>query len=416
MNDKKIISIKVYNIREKEVVLDSDLATAYNYETKYLNRQVERNKDKFINNSYFRLTNEEYEHLRCQNVTSSLTNYGGRRYLPYVFTKEGIEVLNTILKTPNKEIITKNILKKFISENNNISLIKPEKSVKIEDMIYEIRGLKVMLDEDIATLFGYTTKELNRNVKNNISRFPESYCFKLTEEEYSNLRCKIFTSSLKNYGGRRYLPLVYTEYGVTMLAGILKSDVAVKASISIVNAFINMRRFISSELLEQKYLKELIFKNREDIRLLKEAFSKFQNKEEINTIFFEGEIYDAYSKLIDIMNKAQEELIIIDNYADKTVLDMIKNLKINVILITKNNNKLKPLDITKYQEEYHNLKIIYSTSFHDRYLILDKKTIYHCGASLNHAGAKTFSLNKLEEEFIINLLITKINNIINDKS
>ncbi len=116
------------------------------------------------------------------------------------------------------------------------------------------------------------------------------------------------------------------------------------------------------------------------------------------------------------MQKAQKELIIIDNYADKTVLDMIKNLKIKITLITKKDAKLKSLDITKYNEEYHNLKIVYSNSFHDRYIILDKKIIYHCGASLNHAGVKTFSLNKIEDNDIITLLITKINNIINDKS
>ncbi len=282
------MNIKIYNLRRVEVVLDSDLAFMYNYETKYLNRLVARHKEKFSETNYFKLTNEEFTSLRCQNVTLKTSRGQHRKYLPYVFTKAGIEVLSSILKTPNKEIITQNILKNFTQENVNLSLIKPVKSAKIEDLIYEIRGVKVMLDKDIARLFGYTTKELNRNVKNNISRFPESYCFQLTEEEYSNLRCKIFTSSLNAYGGRRYLPYVYTEYGVTMLAGILKSEVAVKASISIVNAFINMRRFISSELLEQKYLKELIFQNREDIKILKEAFSKFQNKEEINTIFLKA--------------------------------------------------------------------------------------------------------------------------------
>ncbi len=174
------------------------------------------------------------------------------------------------------------------------------------------------------------------------------------------------------------------------------------------NAFVLMKNYISQELLEQKYYKNMLLKHDADIKILKEAFSKFQNKEEINTIFFEGEIYDAYSKLLDIMHKAQKELIIIDGYANKTVLDMIKNLKIKVILITKMKVKLSSLDISKYNEEYHNLEIIYNDSFHDRYLVLDKKVVYHCGASLNNAGKRAFSINKIEDKKIIDMLILEI--------
>ena len=117
--------------------------------------------------------------------------------------------------------------------------------IKIENLIYEIRGKQVMLDSDVASLFGYSTKDLNRNVKNNINRFPENYCFRLTKEEYENLRCKNLTSSKYNYGGRRYLPYVFTEYGITMLVGILKGEVAVSTSLKIVEAFISMRKFIN---------------------------------------------------------------------------------------------------------------------------------------------------------------------------
>ena len=136
-----------------------------------------------------------------------------------------------------------------------------KEDIKIENMIYEIRGKQVMLDSDVAMIFGYKTKDLNRTVKNNIDRFPERYCFKLTEEEYKNLRCNFFTSSLNgNYGGRRYMPYVFTEYGITMLAGLLKNDVAIKASIRIVDAFIQMRKYISNNLLEQRYINNSLCK------------------------------------------------------------------------------------------------------------------------------------------------------------
>ena len=201
-------------------------------------------------------------------------------------------------------------------------LVKQE---KIENMIYEIRGVQVMLDSNVAMLFGYETKYLNRQVQRNIERFPKSYCFQLTEEEYNNLKCHFVTSSTKkNYGGRRYLPYVFTEYGITMLAGILKSKVAISASIRIVNTFISMKRYISSNLLEQKYINNQVIKNTEDIKLLQESFREFDKKKELNDMFFEGQFYDAYSLLIDILNIATKNIIIIDNYIDKKFLDICK--------------------------------------------------------------------------------------------
>jgi len=281
--------------------------------------------------------------------------------------------------------------------------------LKIENLIYEVRGKQVMLDSDVARLFGYTTKDLNRNVRNNINRFPENYCFQLTNEEYENLRCKIFTSSyINNYGGRRYLPYAFTEYGITMLAGILKSDVAVAASLKIVNTFISLRKYISDNLIEQKFINELVLTHDKDIKLLQESFDKLSNKELKNEIYFEGQIYDSYSKIVDILSKAKEELIIIDGYSDKSMLDIIKNIKCSVTLIVRTKTLLNKLDIEKYNKQYNNLKIIYNDTFHDRYFILDKKIVYHCGASINHIGSKTFSINKIEENVVIESLINKI--------
>ena len=283
--------------------------------------------------------------------------------------------------------------------------------LNIENMIYEIRGKQVMLDSDLAKLYQVETKNLNKAVNRNIERFPQEFMFQLTIEEYNILRFQIGTSNIK--GGRRYLPYAFTEQGVAMLAGVLHSDIAIAVSIKIMNAFVAMKHYIGSNLIEQKYINNQVMINTENIKLLQIAFQKFNEKEAINEIYPSGHTYDAYSRIVDIFNNAKKELIIIDSYVDKTLLDMIKDLTCNVILITKNNNKLKELDITKYNSQYHNLKVIYNDTFHDRYFILDKEKIYHSGASINHAGLRTFSINIMEDDIVKEILIKNVKDIIN---
>ena len=286
--------------------------------------------------------------------------------------------------------------------------------IKIENMIYEIRGKQVMLDSDLARLYQCKngTKVINQAVSRNLNRFPNDFYFQLTKEETDKLKSQIVTSSLINHGGIRKLPHVFTEQGVAMLSSVLKTTVASQMSVDIMRAFVAMRKYISSNLIEQKYINNQVFKNTEDIRLLQESFSKLESKEVKNEIYFDGQIYDAYSKIIDIMNEAKNELIVIDNYADKTFLDMIRNFLFKIILITKFNSKMSSLDISKYNSEYNNLTIIYNDTFHDRYFIIDRKIIYHCGASINHAGSKTFSINRLDDDVLINSLLTRIIEII----
>ena len=160
--------------------------------------------------------------------------------------------------------------------------------------------------------------------------------------------------------------------------------------------------------MEQRYINNQVIKNAENIRLLQESFSKFEEKRKINEIYFEGQIYDAYSKILDIFNQTNEELIIIDAYADKTILDIIRNLNVKVKLITSDKSRLNKTDIYKYNKQYNNLSVIYNDSFHDRYFILDNKIVYHCGTSLNYIGKKTFSINKIEDDFVIINLLEKI--------
>lgn len=300
--------------------------------------------------------------------------------------------------------------------------LKVKDEVVIENLIYEIRGKQVMLDSDLARLYECAngTKTINLAVKRHINRFPERFMFQLSDDEYRNLRFQFETSSLENdYGGRRYNPYVFTEQGVAMLATVLRTSVAEEVSIMIMDAFVALRHYISENLIEQKYINNLVLENHnlikrnsQDIKLLQESFHKFEEKKIINEIYFNGQIYDAYSKIQDIFKRATKKLIIIDSYADNTTLDIIKRLNIEVIIITKPNNLLTKQDIIKYNMQYHNLKVAYDTTFHDRYFIVDEKEVYHCGASINRIGYKTFSINLISDEEVCNSLINKANTII----
>ena len=278
-------------------------------------------------------------------------------------------------------------------------------NINIENMIYEIRGKNVMLDSDLAMLFGYETKQLNRQVLRNINRFPENYCFQITDTEYISLRCQ--NGTLKNGRGehRKYLPYVFTEYGITMLAGILKSELAIKMSLRIVDIFITMKNYINTSLIEQKYFNELTIKNTEDIKLLQESFDKLNTKESNNHIFYEGQIYDAYSLLIDILSRAKKEIIIIDNYAGKKLFDIIKNINVKVKIYTENIDNISK---EKYEKQYNNLEIINTNIFHDRFIIIDNKVLYHSGASFKDLGKKCFAITKMEDNNILKELLNKI--------
>ena len=281
-----------------------------------------------------------------------------------------------------------------------------KEDLSIEDMIYEIRGKQVMLDSDLAKLYNVETKRINEAVKNNPYKFSERFSFRLNEKEAEKLLVEIFDQKIEKRGGKYKAPRVFTEQGIAMLSTILKSKVAVETSIRIMDAFVKMRKYISANLIEQDNMKNMLIKHDNEIKLLQESFSKLEEKEKINHIFYEGQIYDAYSLLIDIFKEAKKEIIIIDNYADKSILDMITNLNLKVIIVTKKFNLLKDIDIKKYNKQYHNLKVIYSDKFHDRFIILDKKVLYHSGASYKDLGNKCFAINKIkDDEYLENILI-----------
>lgn len=285
--------------------------------------------------------------------------------------------------------------------------------IKIENLIYEIRGKQVMFDSDLARLYECVngTKTINLAVKRHINRFPERFMFRLTEEEVKN--CSRFQfETLKERGHNiKYLPYVFTEQGVAMLATVLRTKVAEDVSIKIMDAFVAMRKYISSNLLEQKYINNMVLEDHDKIKVLEESFNKLEEKKKVNEIYFDGQIYDAYFKIQDIFKEAKKELIIIDGYADNTILDIVKRLKVDVKIITKPNNLLTRQDILKYNKQYKNLKVKFDNSFHDRYFILDRKTFYHCGASINRIGYKTFSITLIGDDEVCNLLLNKVKKI-----
>lgn len=285
-----------------------------------------------------------------------------------------------------------------MNEKNNIAPTNEELNVvkyetkNIKNLIYTIRGKQVMIDSDVAMLYQCETKYVNRVVKRNSERFPEEFCFQLTEKEFSNLRCQIVTSSLKkqNYGGRRYLPYVFTEQGIAMLSALLKSDIAIKVSINIMKAFIEMRKFILINGQVFDRLTNVEYKLLEQNKILTDHEKKFEkvfdelqkNKETEfkQQIFFNGQIYDAYSLIIDIIKTAQEKILIIDNYVDDSILKMLakKNKNVEAVILTSEKNNISKLDIQKFNKEYPILKLAYTNKFHDRFIVIDNKELYHC--------------------------------------
>ena len=275
-------------------------------------------------------------------------------------------------------------------------------NIKIENMIYEIRDKKVMLDSDLARLYGVETKRINEAVKNNIEKFPERYCFKLSDNESNNLLAEIFDQKIEKRGGKYKNPRVFTEQGVYMLATILKSKLAISITIAIMDAFVVMKKIINTSLIEQKYINKLVLEHDSKIDLI---LGKLNTNEEINHIFYEGQIYDAYSLLIDILSKAKKEIIIIDNYAGKKLFDIIRNINVKVKIYTENIDNISK---EKYEKQYSNIEMITTNTFHDRFIIIDNKVLYHSGASFKDLGKKCFAITKMEDSNILKELLDKL--------
>jgi hypothetical protein len=268
----------------------------------------------------------------------------------------------------------------------------------IENRIYTIRGLHIMLDSDLAEMYQVETKVLNQAVKRNIDRFPNDFRFQLTNDEMNHLKSQFVTSSL-THGGRRVLPYAFTEQGVSMLSAVLRSDIAVKVSIQIMQAFVAMRKTLSQlhgviQRLEGVELKQLQTDSKVE-HLLKAWEKDLPPKQ---GIFFEGQLFDAHVFVSDIIKQAQKSLVLVDNYVDETTLLLLSKRKkqVSCTVHTRINASLKK-DLEKYNQQYPAITLVENRSSHDRFLILDEIQLYHIGASLKDLGNKCFAFSRMDD-------------------
>ena len=288
---------------------------------------------------------------------------------------------------------------------NEISILEEN---SIRSKIHVIRGQQVMLDRDLADLYGVETRVLNQAVKRNAERFPEEFMFQLTDKDFENLISQFVTSS---WGGIRKLPFAFTEHGVTMLASVLKSETAVKASIQIVKAFVSMRHFVANnaelfaelKVIQQHQIETDVHLKESD-KKINELFSLMDkyNVKETQGIFFQGQIFDAYAKFESFLAVAKKEIILIDNYVDLSILERLAKKKkgVNVTIYTDPKTKLTAQDVQTFNVQYPTLSLNFTTKTHDRFLIIDNTTIYHIGASLKDLGKKCFCFDVLDHGFI----------------
>ena len=293
----------------------------------------------------------------------------------------------------------------------------------ITSLIYTIRGLQVMLDYDLAVLYGYEVKRLNEQVKRNIGRFPADFMFQLTKEEVMMVKSQFATSPDSGFysgqeGGRRKPPYAFTEQGIYMLATVLKGEVAEKQSIFIMRAFREIRRFIANNALLFEKVSDIELKQLQYQKSTDERFDKvFQyiedHAESEQKIFFDGQIYDAFSLITSIIQKAQKEIILIDGYVDIDTLNILakKNTGVDVKIYTYASARLTNTDIANFNSQYPNLTVKKTQVFHDRFIILDGKAAYHVGASLKDAGRKCFGISLLGDPGLVTDLLNRLSTV-----
>ena len=339
----------------------------------------------------------------------------------------------------------------------------------IESKIFTIRNVQVMLDKDLAELYGVETKRINEQVKRNIERFPEEFCFQLTKEEVESLRSQIVTlssmnetlrsqnatsntenepsrsqtvtlntensflgsqivtSKKENRGGSRYLPYAFTEQGIAMLASVLKSETAVKVSIQIMNTFVQMRHFLSAngslfarmDSFEKRQIETEEKLNRNIVQIQEKLTVHEKNFEKVfdaleaadlpkQGVFCNGQIFDSYKFVSDLIRKAKTSIVLVDNYVDDTVLSMLDKRKpgVSATIYTQSISKQLTLDLQKHNAQYVPIDLRVMTNFHDRFLFIDEKRIYHIGASIKDLGKKVFGFSKLglDAKQIMNML------------
>ncbi|MCK5807481.1 ORF6N domain-containing protein [bacterium] len=339
----------------------------------------------------FQLTTSEIDALVSQFVIPHKGELGGAK--PFVFTERGVVELNRTLK--------KNIDISSLFNKPKQDLVVTE-SYDILSKISVIRGLSVMFDFDLAQLYGVKAVRLREQVKRNQKRFPPDFMYQLTDEEISLMVSQNAIPSKQTLGGSR--PFVFTEQGIASISSVLNSEKAIEVNIAIIRAFVAMRKmlvhntalFQRVENIETRQLTHQI----ETDKKIDEIFSAIEERgiKPTQGIFYNGQIFDAYLFVMNIIRSARQSIILIDNYIDETVLTMLsKRAKaVLVTVYTKKINKQLSLDIQKYNEQYTQVEIIEFFDAHDRFMIIDESEVYHLGASLKDVGKKWFAFSKMD--------------------
>lgn len=280
---------------------------------------------------------------------------------------------------------------------------------EVENRIFTLRGEQVILDSDLAKLYGAETKRFNEQVQRNINRFPATFMFQLTKEEWASLRSQIATINGRGQH-RKYLPYAFTEHGVIMAAAILKSEIADKASVKVVEAFVAMRRFLSANAQVFQRLETIEYKLLESDQKFEDIYAKLEEKslKPQQGIFFDGQVYDAYQLICNLIKSATTRIVVVDNYVDYTVLTMLDKREpgVEATIYTQKAGDQFKLDIAKHDAQYPPIPVWIFKMSHDRFLIIDDR-VYHVGASIKDLGKKWFAVSLMEAQDT-NTIITRL--------
>lgn len=304
-------------------------------------------------------------------------------------------------------------------EENTLELVTTE---QIQNLIYVVHNKQVMMDSDLAMLYQVETGNLNKAMKRNKARFPEDFCFQLTKEEYENLKIQNGISSENEHGGRRKMPYIYTEQGIAMLSAVLRSDVAIQVSIRIMKIFAEMRRYMAQGAFLYERVNNLEVRQIESNRKIEELEEKTEKRfEEVfdyisnhaeseQRIFFDGQIYDAFSLIVSLIQKAKKTIFLVDGYIDIVTLDLLSKKKkgVAVTIYTHQKTKLNQTDINKFNSQYPTLTVRKTEAFHDRFLVIDDTIVYHIGASIKDAGGKCFGITLIRDHQMVTDLVARL--------
>ncbi|MCK9452169.1 MAG: ORF6N domain-containing protein [Bacteroidales bacterium] len=298
---------------------------------------------------------------------------------------------------------------------------------EIENQIYTIRGIQVMLDSDLAEIYNVSTGRLNEQVKRNLDRFPDDFMFQLSQTEWEHLRSQIATTTFTSqnailkednlksqnaissaHGGRRKLPFVFTEQGVAGLSGVLKSETAAKIHVAIMRAFVALRKLIQENQLIYSRLDKIELKQLQTDQKFEKVFKALERKDVIphQGVFFNGQVFDAYELASKIIRTAKQNILLIDNFINESTLTHLskKEKSVRVLLLTKAISKQISLDVQKANEQYGDFELKIFTQSHDRFLIIDQTEVYHLGASLKDLGRKWFAFSKMDKSSVESIM------------